>query len=172
MEHGGVLLLHPHRGAAPVDISGVGQQLLLGQHGDGLFTHRPGRLFQVQRVPHRDVEHIQGLGGPPGHQGLEHALRVLAHAPGHGDAVHRHPVLMGVGVGGEGDALLLQNPHDIGLFLFFGHSSIPLFLYSSSPPAIWRGWCQYSSKCGDSPPRRGRCGRGSRAARQFFHKPL
>ena len=108
-----------------MDVAGEGQQLLLMDHGDGLLPHRLGRLFQVQGVPHGDVEHIISPGGPTGHQRLEHALRVLAHRPGHGDTVHRHPLLMGIGVGGIGHLLLLQNPHHIGLFVFLLCHGIP-----------------------------------------------
>ena len=122
MKDGGVLLFHAHRGTAPVDIAGEGEQLLLVEHGNGLLPHCLCRLLQVQTVPHGDVKNIEGIGGPPGHQSFEHALRVLAQRPGHSHAVHGHALLMGVGVGGVGDPLLFQNAHHIGFFVFLlGH---------------------------------------------------
>ena len=102
-----------------MDVARQGQQLLLGEHGDGLLTHRFGRLFQVQAVPHRDVKHVQPPGCPPGHKGLEHRLRILPQT-----LRHAYPVQTGfrvVGVGGVGDIILLQNPHYVGFFLFFCH---------------------------------------------------
>ena len=101
-----------------MDVTGKGQQFLLVEHGNGLLSHRLSRLFQVQSILHGDVKHIDSLGGAPGHQGFEHALRVLAQGTGYTCPVHRHPLLVGIGVGCEGDALLLQNAHDVGLFFF------------------------------------------------------
>ncbi len=100
-----------------MDVARQGEQLLLADHGNGLLAHRPGRLFQVQIGLHGDVEHIQSPGGPTGHQGFEHPLGVLSQLPGHARPVQ--PCLRVVGVGGVGDVLLVQHPHDVGLFFLF-----------------------------------------------------
>ena len=66
-----------------MDVSGEGQQIPAGQHGDGFFPHRLGRFLQVQGRPHRDVKYIVPPGGPLCHQGLEHRRRILAQQAGH-----------------------------------------------------------------------------------------
>ena len=103
-----------------MDIARQGQQLLLGQHDDGLLPHRPGRLLQVEVFRHRDIEHIVCPAGALRHQRFEYRRRVLSQR-----GRHRHAVKGAVGVvgkGGIGDLLLLQRPHDVGLFfLVLGH---------------------------------------------------
>ena len=134
MEHRGELLFHAHRAASAVDVARQGQQLLLGQHGHGLLPYGPGGLFQVQALCCRDVENVIAAAGPPGHQGLEHAGRVLAQGPGHG-----HPVdgAVGViGVGDIGDLLLVQRPHDVGFFFLLGHCV---------PPCLTKSICNTDS---------------------------
>ena len=105
-----------------MDIARQGQQLLLGQHGDGLLPHCLGCLFQVQIFRHRNVEHIVPAAGALCHQGLEHLLRVLIQIRRHGDTIHR--AVRRVLMGRVGDLLLLQRPHDVGFFfLVLGHRS-------------------------------------------------
>ena len=53
-----------------------GEELLAGEHGDGLLPHRLGGLLQVQGSRHRDVKDIVSPGGPFCHQGFEHLGRV------------------------------------------------------------------------------------------------
>lgn len=58
----------------------------------------------------------------PGHQGLEAPGRVLAKGLRHVDAVlpgALRPLAVLIEPGGVGDLLLVQDPHHIGLFLFF-----------------------------------------------------
>ena len=116
MEHRGEQLFHAHGAAPAVDIARQGQQLLLRQHGHGLLPHGMGGLFQVQRGGHGDIEHVITAAGPTGHQRFEHRCRILPQRTGHGHAVDA--ALRVVGVGGIGDLLLIQHPHDVGLFLF------------------------------------------------------
>ena len=80
------------------------------------FGFNMGGLFQVQRGGHGDIEHVITAAGPTGHQRFEHRCRILPQRTGHGHAVDA--ALRVVGVGGIGDLLLIQHPHDVGLFLF------------------------------------------------------
>ena len=139
MEDGGELLLHADGGAAPVDIAGQGEQVPAVEHGDGLLPHRLGRFFQVQRVRHRDVKDIVSPGCPPGHQRLEDPLRVLPQGAGHRHPVGGLAVPVGIGVGGVGNLLLVQDPHDVGFFLFYlSHYVLPLSSLSTAVQADMR----------------------------------
>ena len=116
-----------------MDVARQGQQFLLGQHGDGLLPNGLGRLFQVEVLRHGDVEHIVCPGCALCHQGFEHLLRRLPQRLRHGHAVDG--ALRVVAVGGVGYLLLLQRPHDVGLFLFALCHGITPLRRSCRPPA-------------------------------------
>ena len=103
-EVGGKGLGHPHRRAAPVDITGEGEQLLLGEHGDRFHPGGPGGLFQIQGLGHGDDIHEVFPLGALGNQGLEYLLHRLAQQAGGGDAVGDLALGQGNLIGGAGDA--------------------------------------------------------------------
>ena len=126
VEHSGVELLHPYGAAAAPDIAGEAVDLADMDHGDGFFSYRLGGLLEIQTLLYRHHEYVDAIAGSPGHQSFEHRRRVLAQAPGHCGPIHRYPLLVGVGVGGVGDLLLLQRPHDVGFFfLVLCHVALP-----------------------------------------------
>ena len=101
-----------------MDVAGVFQQVLGGDHDDVLFAGGPGGLFQVQLLGHGDDEHVQGVGRTYGDQGLEHLLRRKAGLAGHGHAVDL-AVAAVVKVGAVLGMGRVQQPHDVGLVVLF-----------------------------------------------------
>ena len=72
-----------------MNIARQGQQLLLRQHGNALFPHGVGGLFQAQCAVDRHVEHIIPPRCAHRDQRFEHAVGLYARQRGHGLAVHR-----------------------------------------------------------------------------------
>ena len=83
----------------------------------GLLPHQGGGFFPVQLPLHRQDEHVVPAAFPHGDQGLAHQGGVQAQGAGHLQAVGE--LLAGVGVGGVGDLLSIQQPQGVGLFQFF-----------------------------------------------------
>ncbi len=108
------IVFHTHRAAASVNISSQGQQIPSRQHGDGFFPHRPGRLFEIQRLFHRDIKYIVCPGRAFCHQRFEHSLRRHAQKGRHRHTVYCLPFRVRIAVGRIRDALLVQNTHDVG----------------------------------------------------------
>ena len=138
-----------------MDVAGVFQQLLGGDHGDVLFAGGPGGLFQVQLLRHGDDEHVEPLGRAYGDQGLEHLFRREAGLAGHG-----HAVDLAVGavieMSAVSHACRVQQPHDVGLVVLFafvlGHSKASL-----KPVQVVSRWLSYTgSQVMFTPSRRSR----------------
>ena len=89
-------------------------------HGYAFFAHAAGSGLQVKLCRHRNDEHKVVFAAALGHQRLIYAGRVLPHAGGHGHAVHRHALLVGILVGCIGHLGPFQDAHGIR-FCFFSH---------------------------------------------------
>ena len=86
-----------------MDVAGEGEELLLGQHGDGFDAGGLGGLFQVQGLSYRDDEDEVLPLGSLGHQGLKDLLRGLAQDAGGSDPVGDVVLVQVQDVVGAGD---------------------------------------------------------------------
>ena len=100
-----------------MDIAGQRQQLLLGQHLNGLFSDGLRRFFEVEFLRHRQDKDIVLAGLSRRHQRLHRPLRVLSHMGGDIRSLCRVKIIVEVFL--VGDLLLLEKAHHICLFFFF-----------------------------------------------------
>ena len=113
-----------------MNVSGQGQQLLLMNHGDGLFIGSPGGFFQIQFIRHRNHENINLPGFSPGDEGFEYPVRILLQQPG--DLRPAQAGVRRIEMGLIGDFPRLQNAHRVGFVPAAGHLSSPSVLRQSS----------------------------------------
>ena len=105
-------LLHAYGATASVDIACKGQELLLGKHGNGLFSYGLGGFLEIQLLGNGDHKDIVGSAFPCGNQGLEDSCRILSHVGGNICATDNTLI----GVERVGELLAVELSDGIGLF--------------------------------------------------------